>query len=77
MMEHRESFPAQVELFDLAWRKSGASGSTDNACVEVARGCGVTFIRDSKHGRNLCLAIPGEAWATFLTNLTSGRSGRQ
>jgi hypothetical protein len=51
-----------------AWRKSSYSGSQTN-CVEVGKSAGLVTIRDTTGRQGPALAVSGDAWATFLTDL--------
>ncbi|AXK35969.1 DUF397 domain-containing protein [Streptomyces armeniacus] len=49
-----------------AWVKSSYSGTEGGNCVEVAAGCGVVHMRDSKDPRAGALALPAASWAAFV-----------
>ncbi|MDT0302155.1 DUF397 domain-containing protein [Streptomonospora wellingtoniae] len=56
------------------WRKSSYSNSTGGDCVEVANtddhGAAV---RDTKNPNLAVLALPSDAWATFLVAVKSAK----
>jgi Domain of unknown function (DUF397) len=60
----KELAMANVDLSQLAWRKSLASDETN--CVEVAAACGLVMVRDSKSAESATLAFPSSGWAAFL-----------
>ncbi|AXK35968.1 DUF397 domain-containing protein [Streptomyces armeniacus] len=51
---------------ELAWFKSSYSGDQGGNCVEVAAGCGVVHMRDSKDRGAGALALPATSWAAFV-----------
>ncbi|MEV4051432.1 DUF397 domain-containing protein [Amycolatopsis sp. NPDC049688] len=53
-----------------AWRKSSYSGGNNGNCVEVALNTELVGVRDSKAPTSGELALPAEAWATFLRQLS-------
>ncbi|OXM71704.1 DUF397 domain-containing protein [Amycolatopsis vastitatis] len=52
------------------WRKSSYSGGNNGNCVEVALNTELVGVRDSKAPASGELAVPAEAWATFLRELS-------
>ncbi|MET9627604.1 DUF397 domain-containing protein [Lentzea sp. NPDC006480] len=50
---------------ELTWKRSSYSGSGESSCVELARGIGVMWVRDSKD-RGLWLAVSFTGWRAFL-----------
>ncbi|MCP9987770.1 DUF397 domain-containing protein [Streptomyces sudanensis] len=53
---------------ESAWFKSSYSDGTGNNCVEVADlgSAGRVGIRDSKDKRRAGLAVPADAWSSFV-----------
>ncbi|MGA4842003.1 DUF397 domain-containing protein [Streptomyces sp. G45] len=49
------------------WRKSSASDTRANACVEMAWTGDVVLVRDSTRPRGAVLALQPSAWSAFLT----------
>jgi hypothetical protein len=58
------------------WRKSSRSGSSGDACVEVARLVGAIGIRDSKNPNAPGLAISGESFAGLVRKVKADRLNR-
>lgn len=54
----------------LAWRKSGASGSSD--CVEVAEIGESILIRDSKDPAGPILTFTHSEWNAFVVGIRNG-----
>ncbi|MFE6328950.1 DUF397 domain-containing protein [Streptomyces sp. NPDC057838] len=50
------------------WRKSSASGSGADNCVEVAIDSDV-WVRDSKVSKGLVFAVSSPAWNSFLSSV--------
>lgn len=60
-------------LTDAEWRKSRRSGTSGNACVEVAANLPhVVGVRDSKDRSGSVLAVPHAVWATFVAAIKGG-----
>jgi hypothetical protein len=60
------------DLPRATWRKSSRSSASGSNCVEVATLTGGTIgVRDSKDPYGPALILPGSAWATFVTNVTT------
>ncbi len=55
------------DFSQAAWRKSSESKRGD--CVEVAAVPGYVGIRDSKDRSGPQLAVPSEAWTSFLEEI--------
>ncbi|MEV6829197.1 DUF397 domain-containing protein [Amycolatopsis sp. NPDC051102] len=53
-----------------SWRKSSYSGGNNGNCVEVAPDTELVGVRDSKAPASGELAVPAEAWTTFLRQLS-------
>jgi hypothetical protein len=51
------------------WRKSSYSGSSGNACVEVAKSAGRVLARDTTNCAGTVLAVPADAWRVFAAQL--------
>ncbi|MCI2423468.1 DUF397 domain-containing protein [Saccharopolyspora sp. K220] len=59
------------------WRKSSRSTGNPNNCVEVGDAAHVRGVRDSKLGEaSPVLAFGRGTWASFVSNLKSGRFDR-
>ena len=54
----------------LPWRKSSYSNGNNGECVEVALNTELVGVRDSKAPAFGELAVPAEAWTTFLRKLS-------
>ena len=54
----------------LAWYKS--SYSADGACVEVAMGDELVFVRHSKRPNEGTLAVPSVVWQEFIDAIKRG-----
>ena len=55
---------AGLEIPQIAWRKSSASGPND--CVQVAAVAGSVLVRDSARRDGAVLRFPPAAWSAFL-----------
>jgi len=53
---------------NVMWRRSARSGTNGN-CVEVATRPGRVLVRDSKRPDSGTLAVPPDAWRSFLATL--------
>ncbi|PNE42031.1 DUF397 domain-containing protein [Streptomyces noursei] len=58
---------------ELTWFKSSYSSSGDGDCIEIAACPTTVHIRDSKDKDGPRLAVPGGAWAAFVTYAARGR----
>lgn len=57
----------------MAWRKSSHSEASGGNCLEVADGhFGAVPVRDSKTPHGPTLALPRDAWRTFVTAVRRG-----
>lgn len=56
------------------WKKSGASDSGNNACVELATTPGAILVRDSKNRAARPLRFSRTEWRAFLAGLAGGQS---
>jgi hypothetical protein len=54
---------------DMTWRKSKRSNANGGACVEVARGQGAIFARDSKNPDGPRLQFTPREWHGFLARV--------
>ncbi|MET9294325.1 DUF397 domain-containing protein [Streptomyces sp. NPDC003077] len=52
---------------ERAWFKSSYSGSDGDACVEVAKGTQLIYVRDSKDQQSPELVLSPAAWADFIS----------
>ncbi|SHN04006.1 DUF397 domain-containing protein [Streptomyces yunnanensis] len=57
----------------LSWRKSSYSGDDSGDCIEIAACPTTVHVRDSKDKDGPRLAVPGGAWAAFVTYAAQGR----
>ncbi|MEU2869188.1 DUF397 domain-containing protein [Streptomyces olivoreticuli] len=55
----------------VQWVKSTASGNQSN-CVEVAPGCGLVYVRDSKNPTGPALTVAPAEFAAFIETLRAG-----
>jgi hypothetical protein len=51
------------------WRKSSYSGSSGNACVEVAKSDSSVLVRDTTNRAGAVLGVPADAWRVFAARL--------
>ncbi|MFD4634065.1 DUF397 domain-containing protein [Streptomyces sp. NPDC058284] len=51
------------------WRKSSASGASNDDCVEIAWTGGTVLIRDSARPRGAVVAVGPDTWEAFLSSL--------
>ncbi|WP_329490408.1 DUF397 domain-containing protein [Kitasatospora sp. NBC_01246] len=56
---------------ELAWFKSGYSGTEGGACIEVAAMTTAVRVRDSKNRSGPQLAFSPAAWADFVAFATA------
>jgi hypothetical protein len=54
---------------DMTWRKATRSNANGGNCVEVARGQGTIFARDSKNPDGPRLRFTPAEWREFLTRM--------
>jgi hypothetical protein len=54
---------------DMMWRKATRSSTNGGACVEVARGRGTIFARDSKNPDGPRLRFSPAEWRGFLARV--------
>lgn len=59
----------------VRWRKSSASGTGTNTCVEIADLGGRIAVRDSTDRHGGTLAFDTAAWSVFVTALRRGEFG--
>ena len=59
-----------LNLNDLKWRRS--SRCATSTCVEVAKGEGDYFVRDSKHPEHAVLRFTEPEWKDFLAGVEAG-----
>ena len=59
---------------DMTWRKAKRSNANGGACVEVARGHGTIYARDSKNPDGPRLQFTPEEWRGFLTRVKAETS---
>ena len=54
------------------WRKSSYSNSAGGSCVEIKRGLGAVFLRDSKDRRvgQPIIGVPPEGWNSLLNTIS-------
>ncbi|MFH8606293.1 DUF397 domain-containing protein [Streptomyces sp. NPDC018029] len=52
-----------------AWRKSSASGSANDECVEIAWTGRTVLVRDSARPRGAVVAVGPDAWDAFLSSV--------
>jgi hypothetical protein len=69
MVEHNTELPAPVATDSPVWRKSTASGSDSNSCLEVASMPDLVLVRDSKHATGPDLTFASARWAAFVDTL--------
>ncbi|MGR3934501.1 DUF397 domain-containing protein [Streptomyces sp. BRA346] len=68
---------ARPDLSAARWRKSSYSNPDGGNCVEVADGHpGLVPVRDSKNPDHPALIFGAHAWAAFIADLKSPRTGR-
>jgi Domain of unknown function (DUF397) len=51
------------------WRKSSYSGSSGNACVEVAKSDNAVLVRDTTNPDGALLTVDATAWRQFTASL--------
>ncbi|MFI1676772.1 DUF397 domain-containing protein [Streptomyces sp. NPDC020607] len=52
------------------WRKSSASGASDDECVEIAWTGRTVLIGDSARPRGAIVVVSPEAWVVFLASVS-------
>ncbi|MET8449792.1 DUF397 domain-containing protein [Streptomyces sp. NPDC005209] len=57
------------------WYKSSYSGGGQGECLEVARGCAGTPVRDSKAVSGPALVFSADGWASFVAAVKEGHIG--
>jgi Domain of unknown function (DUF397) len=62
----------EVEPTGLVWRKSSASDTNCNNCVEVASSDQTVHIRDSKNRDGGRITVSVRAWSALLASLREG-----
>ena len=51
------------------WRKSSYSGSSGNACVEIAKSASAVLVRDTTDRDGALLTVDVAAWGQFTASL--------
>ncbi|MCN9239278.1 DUF397 domain-containing protein [Streptomyces sp. RY43-2] len=57
------------------WFKSSYSGGNTTECVECAYAPHGTLVRDSKRAGGPVIAVPAQAWHSFVCALSRGEVG--
>ncbi|MFI1384050.1 DUF397 domain-containing protein [Embleya sp. NPDC020886] len=57
------------DVNDAGWFKSSHSNDDNGACVEVAPGCGIVPVRDSKDPSVGHLTVAPASWSALLSTL--------
>jgi hypothetical protein len=68
-VEHNMELPVPVATHSPVWRKSTASTSDNNNCLEVALTPDLVLVRDSKHATGPDLTFASSMWAAFVDTL--------
>ena len=68
-VEHSLELPTPATTTNTAWRKSTASASGSDSCVEVALRTDLVLVRDSKDAEGPRLTFTTPTWTGFLDTL--------